>query len=276
MTTAPAVRNGTTPTTEHRHQRASHLRWFKLGELVPSPYGQRRFEPAWANEIASDLKIEEIGFPVVSLRDGIPYVTDGQHRIAALRIFGFGEDDTIQCEVYENLSLREEAEKFLDRNHNKAVSALSKFGVAVTAERREEVAIDRIVRVNGLHVGHNKSAGAITAVGALRKVYRRYGGEVVLGKVLRIIRDAYGDSGFQALIIEGIGLCLHRYNGEIDEAQMMARLAKTSGGLNGLMQPAIKTHIAMGQPKASCIAATAASIYNRDQKGKKLAPWWKE
>lgn len=276
MTTLTPAVNGTKPSMGEKKQRSSHLRWFKIGELVPSPYGQRRFEPAWANDIASDLKLEEIGFPVVSLRDGIPYITDGQHRVAALRIFGFSLDDTIQCEVYEGLTPQEEAEKFLDRNHSKSVSALSKFSVAVTAERREEVTIDRIVRVNGLHVGRNRAPGAISAVGALRKVYNRYGGEIVLGKVLRIIRDAYGDTGFQSLVIEGLGMCLHRYNGEIDEAQMMTRLAKTSGGLNGLTQAATKTHIAMGQPKASCIAATAASIYNRDQKGKKLAPWWKE
>jgi hypothetical protein len=259
-----------------RKQRASHLKWIRLGDLVPSPYGQRRFEPAWANEIASDLKLEEIGFPVVSLRDGIHYVVDGQHRVAALRIFGFTEEDTIQCEVYEGLTPKEEAERFLQRNHNKAVSAVSKFEVAVKAERQVESAIDQVVRMNGLQVGRFKGAGKVSAVGTLRKVVDRYGGLAVLGRVLRIIRDAYGDAGFDASIIEGLAVCLHRYNGQIDEAAMIDRLAKTAGGLNGLTQPAMKTYVAMGQPKAQCIAASAVSIYNRDQKSKKLAPWWKE
>lgn len=275
MTTLEAVQNGTKPMSE-RKQRSSHLKWIKLGDLVPSPYGQRQFEPAWANEIASDLKLEEIGYPVVSFRDGIHYVIDGQHRVAALRIFGFLEEDTIQCEVYDGLTPQDEAERFLQRNHIKSVSAVSKFQVAVKAERQVESAIDQVVRMHGMRIGRTKGPGTISAVSKLRKVVDRYGGLIVLGRVIRIIQSAYGDAGFDAAIIEGLAVCLHRYNGQIDEQVMAERLAKTSGGLNGLTQPAHKTYVAMGQPMAQCIAASAVSIYNRDQKGKKLAPWWKE
>src|SRR5688572_14012654 len=105
VTEDPPMSNGTKATV-NRHQRASHLAWVEIGKLVPLPKGegQREFSHAWATDIASSLNIEGIGFPVVSHRDGNFYILDGQHRVAALRIFGFAPEDTIQCEVYEGLS----------------------------------------------------------------------------------------------------------------------------------------------------------------------------
>lgn len=269
--------NGTAPaTTGEQKKRASHLRWLPLGQLIPAPKAQRDFQPAWANDLASNFNLEGMGFPVVSIRDNVSYIVDGQHRIAALRIVGFGPEDTIQCEVYEGLTEEAEAELFLERNNIKSVAALDKFRNALHAGRDIENAIDHVVRANGLHVGkRTRTNGAISAVGILRRVTNRQG-LLGLGKVLRIVRDSYGTAGLEAIVLDGISLCLHRYDGQIVEEQMVERLSKTPGGLNGLLQPAEKTRLALGQPKVQCIAATAALIYNRDQRGKKLAPWWKE
>lgn len=258
-----------------RKQRASHLRWIALGQLVPAPKAQREFQPAWANELASKFNLEGMGFPAISFRDGVYYIVDGQHRIAAMRILKFSPEDTIQCEVYEDLTEESEAELFLERNSIKTVGALDKFRNAIHAGRTIEVAIDQMVRAQGLHIGrHGRTDNGISSVTTLRKVAERQG-LLGLGKILRIIRDAYGNAGFEALVIDGLSLCLHRYGDQIDEASMTDRLAKTSGGLNGLLQPAEKSYVALGQPRAQCIAASAVSIYNRDQRGKKLAPWWK-
>lgn len=273
---APDKPTNNTDDPGNRKQRASHLRWVELGHLLPAPKAQRDYSAAWASEIASHLNIEGIGYPVVSYRDGVFYIIDGQHRVQALRIFGFPPTDTIQCEVYEMLTEDQEAELFLERNNSKAVGALDKFLKAINAGRSVEMAIDHVVRAQGLRVGRReRTSKAISAVGVLRRVVDRHG-LLGLGKVLRIIRDAYGDAGFEALVIDGLSLCLHRYDGQIDETAMTERLAKTSGGLNGLLQPAEKTHLALGQPRIQCVAASAASIYNREQKGKKLPPWWKE
>jgi hypothetical protein len=176
--------------------------------------------------------------------------------------------------VYEDLTEDEENELFLERNDSKAVSPLDKFLKAVNAGRPRECAIDRVVRVNGFAVGRRRrEGGTISAAGSLGRVFDRHG-EVGLGMVVRIIRDAYGDAGFQQDVIEGISLCLHRYNGQIDEHVMADRLGKANGGLNGLVTPAQKDKVTLGQSKAQCVAAQAAKLYNNTQTGKKLAPWW--
>lgn len=258
--------------TDNRKQRASHLRWVKISEMVPSPYAQRTFQPSWADKLAANFNLEGMGFPVVNLRGGYYYVIDGQHRVAALKKLGF-EDDTVQCETYENLGPAEEAELFLERNNNKTVLATDKFNKAVTAGRKDETTIDRVVRSNGLSIG--RSSKGISAVGTLRKVYDRQG-DIGLGRVIRIIRDAYGVAGFDAPVMDGISLCIHRYDGQMEDAMLIERLAAAPGGLNGLVNTSEKTRAAMGQPKAQCVAATVASFYNQGRGGKKLSPWWKE
>lgn len=259
--------------TKNRKQRSSHLVWVKLGDLVTAEQAQREYRPAWANKIAAELRLEGLGFPVVSHRGGVYYVIDGQHRIAALRIFGFAPEDLFQCECYETLTEAEEAELFLERNQVKTVAAMDRFRVALNAGRKVETEIDFTVRNQNLRIGK----GGITAVGTLLNVFREVS-SVGLGKALRIIRDAYGHAGFESAVIEGIGLCVHRYGDLLIEETMVHALATTAGGLNGLLTAAEKTRCSIGQPKPQCIAATAVGIYNRSHPApkKKLASWWKE
>src|SRR3990167_2976687 len=251
----------------NKRQRVSHLRWVRVDDIIPSPLGQREFRPAWANEIASNFKLEALGYPVLSLREGVFYVVDGQHRLAAARIFGFG-DDALQCEVYEGLTEQDEAELFIERNASKTVEAYSKFKAAVYAQRPAELSIYGVVASLGLTIAKNRGENAVGSVTALGKIRERIG-VAGLSRVLRILRDAYGYRGLDGPVMSGLSLVLHRYDGQIDDSLMTARLASTTGGLNGLLQPAGKLKMTTGQNMTQCIAASVVGIYNRDQRSKK-------
>lgn len=255
----------------HRKQRASHLRWLRIGDLHTSPRSQREFKPSWADALAADFKLEGMGYVVVSHRGEDYFLIDGQHRVAALKILGFDDNDTVQCEVYEGLTEEQEAELFLERNNNKVVAALDKFKVAVHAGRKAEVEIADCVRNQGLRIGKS----GIMAVGTLGTIYRRVGLNG-LGKTLRIVRDAYGEIGCEAVVLDGVGLVIQRYDGVVNEDRMVKALSSAAGGLNGLLTQTAKTRVSLGQPKPQCLAATAVSFYNRQSGGTKLAPWWKE
>ena len=82
--------------------RESHLRWVPIKEMRSSPAAQRKYRRTHAATYAADFHLEALGYPVLSLRDGIFFIVDGQHRIKALEMIGWG-DQQIQCEVYEGL-----------------------------------------------------------------------------------------------------------------------------------------------------------------------------
>lgn len=260
---------GTTP--RGRVERTARLKWVPIALMRVSPLAQRELNQAWVDKLTADLDLEQLGTPTVNERDGHYYIVDGQHRIEALKAFGFG-DEKVQCWVYEGLSEEEEAETFLKLNSVLTVDAMSKFRVGVQAGREIECDIDRIVRAQGLKVSRDDDG--IGAVGTLRRVYVR-SGPATLSRTLRIIRDAYGTSGLESAVIDGLGLVCGRYNGQLDDDVAVARLSSAHGGVSGLLGRAQVIREKTGQPRGHCVAAAAVEFVNRGRGGKKLTPWWR-
>ena len=262
--------NGTTD----RIERDARLKWIPIPQMRVSPLAQREINQARVDKIAANLDIEQLGTLTVNLRDGHYYVVDGNHRRMALIQHGYG-DQKVQCWAYEGLTEEEEAEKFLLLNDYLAVQAMDRFRVGVTAGREVECDIDRIVRAQGLVVTRLGVPGAVAAVGTLHRIYNRADGKT-LGRALRIIRDAYGDGGFDAPVIDGIGYLCQRYNGELDDPTAVTRLANMNGGVNGLLSAAERIRLKTGKAKGQCVAAAAVETLNRGKGGRKLPSWWKD
>lgn len=102
-------------------------------------------------------------------------------------------------------------------------------------------------------------------------------GPTGLGRTLRIIRDAYGDYGFIAQVLDGLGHLTHRYNGDLDDTYAIGKLSKAHGGVAGLLNRAENIHRSTGNPKAQCVAAAAVDIINANTRGnKRLSNWWRD
>lgn len=266
-------------TTDHntprRLERAARLTWVPLGLMRIAPLAQRDLRQARVDRIAASMDLEQLGTPTVNKRSGHFYVMDGQHRIEAYKAWlGEGwESQQLHCWTYEGLSEQEEAERFLKLNDTLAVQAFDLFRIGLNAARPEEVEIAAIVQRAGLTISQSKAEGAIGAVGTLRRVYRRDGGANLL-RALSMIRDAYGSPGLEGHVIDGAGLLCSRYNGDLDDARMVARLGGVTGGVGGLMSRAYFAKNQTAAPLNQCVAAAAVEIHNRGKGGKKLPNWW--
>lgn len=247
-----------------------------LGKMHSSPRTQREIKWHRVDHLVASMDLDQIGLPVLSERGGEFYIIDGQHRVEALKKWlGDGwEKQQIECRVYTGLSEAQEAEKFDRLNDVLAVSAFDKFRVRVVAGRTVETSIQSLVESEGLCISKEGVPGAIRAVGTLRRIYNRSDG-ATLSKALRIIRDAYGDAGFEARVIDGIGHLCQRYNGVLEEKAAIDRLSKAHGGVKGLLGKAEVLHKQTGNAKAHCVAAAAVDIINSRRGGKKLPSWWK-
>jgi hypothetical protein len=257
-------------TSNRRLTRASSVQWVRVSDIRTSTNAQRELRAYKAESIATEFDPDKLGIPVVNKRGGRYWVIDGQHRIEALRRIGY-EDQLIECQVYEDLTEKQEAEMFLGLNTPLAVKPIDKFLVALTAQRPRELGIARAVQAEGLAVG--KGNGKIMAVTALGRVYD-VAGQEALGRTLRIIRDAFGDTGMTANLIQGVGLVTHRYNGELDDEYAVTKLSSARGGLSGLLAKAEVIRRQVGRPKPHCIAAAVVETVNSGRGGRKIQDWW--
>jgi hypothetical protein len=148
-----------------------------------------------------------------------------------------------------------------------------KFTKAVTAGRNAELEITAIVEGVDLRVSKQDVPGGVAAVSALMKSYKRDGAEA-LRKGLVIAKNAFGDSGLKAPVIDGFGLLCRRHNGTLDEKTAIEMLSKVNGSVNGLINAARRMREKTGQNLNCCIAAASIDVINRGLTGRRKLPSW--
>jgi hypothetical protein len=237
---------------------------------------QRSYRESHAREYADNFDLEALGYPVVNHRDGIFYLVDGQHRVMAMRLIGW-EDQQIECECFESLSEREEAELFLKRNKRRNVRSFEAFVVAVKAGREAECDVNRIVMGQGLKVSEDMQDGSVQAVGALMYVYTHYGAKV-LSKTLRIARDAYAKDheAFRGALVQGLGAVCGKYDGKVEEAAAIRQLSRAPGGPLGVIGKAQILKRQVGSPVTTCVSAVVVDFLNAGVPARqRLTNWWR-
>lgn len=257
-----------------RPARQAHLTWVPADQLATNPVAQREFRPAWAEKILSEFDLDKFQVPHVNRRaDGSLFIMEGQHGTWAYREF-FGDGQQIQAWVYDGLTEQEEAEFFLSLNNKKAVDAMAKFKVGVTAGREVECDIDKIVRSCGCHVGTDNLPNAIKAVGALLSIYNSHG-PANLRQTLITVGDSFIDGGYERPVLLGVSMVLARYP-DLDEARLVSKLAAIRNGWKGLIQKSSLIREAMGCTQPESVAAAVVELYNSGRGGKKLPSWWRD
>lgn len=252
-----------------------HLEWVPVAQCRVSPRAQRDHTTQGAlsriEDIAANFDPDQFGTLTCSKRGGVYWIIDGGHRWNALLKMGY-QDQQVQAWVYHGLTEDEEADLFLALNNVRPVSAMDKFKVAVVAARPVETNIDTITRGLGLSIGGSK-VGKVSCVKALLKVYD-FGGPKVLETTLRVLRDSYGDPGFAGKIVEGIGMFVANYQNDFDEAQLVSKLSRKLGGVNGLLGRAEQIRSSHGVGAPTGVAAAVVETYNQGRGGVKLTGWW--
>lgn len=251
---------------------------------------QRQEEPAWRRKLAAEMDLDSLGTFIVNHRVGKEWtkhpshgalsLVDGQHRRGALLDLDLG-DWVVDCKVFSGLTEAAEAALFRAHNRSRRVNRVDDFLVGVTEEDPECVAIDAIVRRVGLRVARYKSDGTIACVKELGDVLRGFepnGDEAhaeTLEAALVTLRDSWGltSAAFEALLVSGVGRVFLRYNGGIDRAVMVDKLAKFPGGAPAFIGRA-KGLAAMqvGTSARQAAAQLVVDVYNHRRRTNLLPP----
>lgn len=265
-----------------RMSTAATYGWLPLVDMKIDPRAQRALRRAWVKKHVPIFDANQIGTIVISRRaDGSLFIIDGQHRVELLRSVGW-TDQQVYCEIFDKLTIQEEAALFLRRNDKVTVRTFDKFNVSLTEGDAESVAINKIVTAAGLTVAEGAHNGAIQAVNALAAIHSGAGvaserdGAAALRRTLDAIVGAWGRAGsnFRAEIIEGIGLVMIRYGAKVKQDVLVARLGRIQNGATGLLMLAKQYRDLRGGRVPYLVGAVVVDRYNRGLRTGKLESWW--
>jgi hypothetical protein len=187
----------------------------KFEKIKPSSIGvdprfQRDLDETRAKRLSKALNLSRIGHFVVSRRaDGSMVVLDGQHRLTAMKMRGINEP--IYCDVWDGLTLPEEAELFLWLNSDRrAVRVFDKFKARLIAQETSAIEIDGIVKKCGLRIGKAQSSKCVCAIKALEFAHVRHNN---LPKTLEVLtRWSDGDPGvYDGKLIKDVSCFLAQF-----------------------------------------------------------------
>lgn len=258
-------------------KRNSHLATIKVGDIRVDSSSQREATRQSVHALASNFNPDLMGIIVVSHRDGVYWVMDGQHRILALKeALGEDADDwEVVAECYEGLTEEQEADMFLDLNNRRTVSAFDKYKVGVTARRHVPEDIERIVTAHGLRTSKDGKPGSISAVTALQKVYE-IGGYQLLSRTLSVISAAWDATVWDSFIIRGVARFLNHFQQRVDDERLIKILAAYPMANKGLKMSAEKNRKAYGVNLEDGTAVAITEAYNKGRRGaNSLGNWFK-
>jgi len=197
--------------------------WLPVGDLAVDPKYQRCLDRRGVDKIAREFDPDLVGVFTISRRDsGEEVILDGQHRQAAILDL-WGEHERVPCQVFHGLSREREAKLFADMNVKRVRPHTVDVYIALLAAKDPEtVAIDRIIRKNGLAVNRNlRRAGAIRSPETLRRIFKGAGPEILDRTLDLLVKAGHADEEpLAGEVILGTAVVLSRYAHVIDEKRL--------------------------------------------------------
>lgn len=244
----------------------------KVGDLWVDPRVQRSLKKARVANMAAAFRADALGVLTTSYRaaDRI-HVIDGQHRYRAAEAAGY--TGVVQTMEYRGLSIPEEAALFRLLNKTEKVSAIDQFLVACVEQDPNALGLARILSDTGWTPSSSTSAGKISAIRALERIYAK--DATAAAATMATLTAAFGHApnAVQGAMVEGLGLVLVKHIRDIDLTDLVKRLAGTHGGPDGLVGFARGQKMARSGNLSAQVAWVIVNLYNQRRRTTALPAW---
>lgn len=194
--------------------------WIPTEELLIDEETQRGIMVGQVEKIINEFNPTSFGRITVSKRADGYYVTNGQHRLVALRKIGI---DKAPCIVIENPNTDEKEMKkfdainFLEINQNsQAVRAIDKYRIGVSAQLEDWLRVKEVIEENGLRAGTTKNS-----VNAIACIYRYINSSTKpetiekkkkqMSKAIHILKDTVGVSEITHVSLQAMCIIIREY-----------------------------------------------------------------
>lgn len=271
------VNGATVPATLEAIGVSGHLEWLIVKDLRVDPRYNRDVSQLYVRRIVRDFDPDAFGVIIVSERaDRQAYIVDGQHRIAALKEMGWG-DQLVPCLVYRDLTIEEEAKVFyLPQSTRRGMTPANRFKARLMAGEplalETKATVERAGYMMNYRTGSSPDTREIDAVHAIEYLVR-VGGQEHLYDALAIVQAAWGTDEFKipGTFLTGLSGFLRRYVNLYDRARVIHILR---GVLPVRIEANSKQLMAvLGGTREDAVGRAILRLYNTRLQQRRLPEW---
>ena len=256
---------------------SSSIQEVRVSNIVTDSRVQRPLNPVRVRELTSNFQLSGVGVICVSKRpDGGYICLDGQHRVAAMVELDL-KDKKVTAEVWEGLTLAEEASIFIERNNTVKVKYQDKFSVRLIRQDVVAHEVLKLINYYGMRISSQSDRPNDPVFGAvytLERIYRSDSGLAAL--VLKMATEAFGHEGADHRILNSIAAFIKRYGiDNIDVRRLRDKLSQYSGGADKLIKVGQAMKTGFGGSIQSSIGALITQEYNKGKHNENRLPDWR-
>lgn len=203
------------------------MEYIQAGDLLLDHSYQRPFRASNARRLAEAWDWSQFAPLVGSRRNGHVYVTEGQHRLGALKMMGY--EGLIPVMTRKGITVQQEAKQFLAQDARLSISRVDKHPALLIALDPTALGVQAVLDV--VHVTVSTSAGPerCAAPNELYRVYREYGPDV-LQQTLLTIRKVWGEEHFGMAQVRALGRVLGGSSVALDTGRLVRMLERHDMG----------------------------------------------
>ena len=208
-----------------------HFELVPIKDLVSNQDYQRNLSWLHVKKAAENFDLNQVNPIKISRRDGVNYVFNGQHTAEIIAMVSGSRDTPVWCMIYDDLDYEAEADIFA--NQMKNVKQLLPYEIFIAnceAGNDKTLMIKGLVESYNLHLTSGGSIpGSICAVGALERIYDKYGYNM-LDHVLRLIIVTWEGEpkSFSGNMLNGVARFLYAFQGKVQDKVFKEKLGEVS------------------------------------------------
>lgn len=206
-------------------------RLLRPSQIRVDPLYQRDLDTKRVDKIVKEFSGTQFNEPKVSYRDGVYWVFDGQHSVAAWRQY-HGCDKLVNCKVFKGMTWLDECIAFVKQNGiQKDPTTNEKLKAAYNSGNPDVVDMKTKAELCGFTVDFSlsKSATRIVATSALFGAYKSLTPEAYLDMLTAIKEAWYGDpDAVSKSILSGMTVFYKKYYGNFKNDELVKSLKRVS------------------------------------------------
>ena len=201
-----------------------------IKNLVSSQEYQRNLSQSHVEQTVIHFDLRQVNPVKVSRRDGINFVFNGQHTIETVALVSGSRDTPVWCMIYDDLDYQDEADIFANQmKYVKALKPYEVFMANIEAGNDKQLIIRDLVESYSLSIGQVRNYNVICAVGALERIYDKYGYHL-LDRTLRLCVSAWeGDMySLSGNFLNGVARLVYSFGDSLKDVLFKERIGLIS------------------------------------------------